>query len=144
MAKQSHNKMAHDHRSYSDHDLTKNQNLVMRALSSADGPLSAYSILDELRDEGFRAPLQVYRALEKLMEMGIVHRLESLNAFVACTHPNCDTHETTAFMICDKCGNVTEISNDPLAKELTKIADKSSFVLKKSTIELRGLCAPCQ
>ena len=70
-------------------DLTKNQTLVMGALSQAKGPLSAYTILDELRDDGFRAPLQVYRALEKLVELGLVHRLESLNAFVACQHTSC-------------------------------------------------------
>ena len=58
-------------------DLTKNQKLVMGALSNANGPLSAYTILDELREHGFRAPLQVYRALEKLVELGLVHRLES-------------------------------------------------------------------
>jgi Fur family zinc uptake transcriptional regulator len=63
-------------------DLTKNQSLVMGALSQANGPLSAYTILDELREHGFRAPLQVYRALEKVVEFGLVHRLESLNAFV--------------------------------------------------------------
>jgi len=56
-------------------DLTKNQSLVMGALTRADGPLSAYTILDQLRDQGFRAPLQVYRALDKLVEFGMVHRL---------------------------------------------------------------------
>jgi Fur family zinc uptake transcriptional regulator len=74
-------------------DLTKNQSLVMGALTNSDGPLSAYTILDQLRDHGFRAPLQVYRALDKLVEFGLVHRLESLNAFVACRHPGCDGHE---------------------------------------------------
>ena len=68
-------------------DLTKNQSLVMSALSKAEGPLSAYSILDELRDQGFRAPLQVYRALEKLMDVGLVHRLESLLVLYSMTGP---------------------------------------------------------
>jgi hypothetical protein len=70
----------------------------------SERPLSAYTILDQLRDQGFRAPLQVYRALDKLVEFGLVHRLESLNAFVACRHPDCEDHETIAFMICEKCG----------------------------------------
>ena len=112
-------------------DLTKNQQLVLDALSGADGPLSAYTILDRLRERGFRAPPQVYRALDKLVELGMVHRLESLNAFVACRHPGCDTHEETiAFAICEDCGQVAEISDDALSDELSKIAGRAGFLLK--------------
>ncbi|MBO6754793.1 MAG: transcriptional repressor [Roseibium sp.] len=124
-------------------DLTKNQSLVMGALSRSDGPLSAYTILDQLRDDGFRAPLQVYRALDKLVEFGLVHRLESLNAFVACRHPGCDDHETVAFMICETCGQVNEISDNTLAKQLKRLATDAGFALKKSTVELRGICSAC-
>ncbi|MEM1048851.1 MAG: Fur family transcriptional regulator [Pseudomonadota bacterium] len=124
-------------------DLTKNQTLVFGALSEADGPLSAYTILDRLRDKGFRAPLQVYRALDKLVEFGLVHRLESLNAFVACRHPQCDSHETIAFTICDRCNQVEEITDPSLAKRLKQLADRSGFILQKSTIELRGTCQGC-
>lgn len=124
-------------------DLTKNQSLVMGALTRSEGPLSAYTILDRLRDNGFRAPLQVYRALDKLVEFGLVHRLESLNAFVACSHPGCDGDETIAFMICENCGQVNEISDDPLAKRLKQLAGEASFALKKTTIELRGICKAC-
>ncbi len=125
-------------------DLTKNQSLVMGALTKSDGPLSAYTILDQLRDDGFRAPLQVYRALDKLVEFGLVHRLESLNAFVACRHPGCDDHETIAFMICETCGLVREISDDALAKRLESLAGDAGFAPKKTTIELRGICNSCQ
>ncbi|MEM9277503.1 MAG: Fur family transcriptional regulator [Pseudomonadota bacterium] len=124
-------------------NLTKNQALVFDALSKADGPLSAYTILDVLREHGFRAPLQVYRAIDKLQELGLVHRLETLNAFVACTHPNCETHETIAFMICDTCGRVDEISDSMLAERLETISGKSGFSLKASTVELRGSCGKC-
>ena len=125
-------------------DLTKNQSLVMGTLSQSEGPLSAYTILDQLRDHGFRAPLQVYRALDKLVEFGLVHRLESLNAFVACRHPGCDDHETIAFMICQECGQVNEISDINLAGRLKHLAAEAGFALKKSTVELRGICASCQ
>lgn len=125
-------------------DLTKNQSLVMGALTRSDGPLSAYTILDQLRDDGFRAPLQVYRALDKLVEFGMVHRLESLNAFVACRQPGCDDHETIAFMICETCGQVHEISDDDLASRLKLLAGEARFALKKTTIELRGICRSCQ
>ena len=125
-------------------DLTKNQALVMGALTRSDAPLSAYTILDQLRDDGFRAPLQVYRALDKLVEFGMVHRLESLNAFVACRHPGCDDHETIAFMICDNCGQVHELSDDALANRVELLAGEARFALKKTTVELRGICQNCQ
>lgn len=125
-------------------DLTKNQSLVMGALTKSNGPLSAYTILDQLRDDGFRAPLQVYRALDKLVEFGMVHRLESLNAFVACRHPDCDDHETIAFMICESCDYVHELSDDVLANRVELLAGKARFALKKTTIELRGICENCQ
>lgn len=125
-------------------DLTRNQSLVMGALSQSEGPLSAYTILDQLRDHGFRAPLQVYRALDKLVEFGLVHRLESLNAFVACRHPSCEDHETVVFMICETCGQVNEVSDSTLAKHLKRLAVEAGFALEKSTVELRGICANCR
>lgn len=131
----------HDHPAA---DLTKNQTLVMGALSDADGPLSAYTILDQLRNNGFRAPLQVYRALDKLVAFGMVHRLESLNAFLACRNPSCDPHTTIAFTICDQCGRVSEFSDGRLATHLNSIARAAEFRSTKSTIELRGLCSSCQ
>ncbi|MCV3242329.1 Fur family transcriptional regulator [Mesorhizobium sp. ZC-5] len=124
-------------------DLTKNQTLVLNALSRAGGPLSAYTILDQLRDEGFRAPLQVYRALEKLLERGLVHRLESLNAFVACAHDHDHAHGLTAFAICEKCGQVSEFSDEVVEKRLKDWAGKSGFHATKTTIEIRGDCANC-
>ena len=123
--------------------LTRNQALVFGALEQADGPLSAYSILDQLRGDGFRAPLQVYRALDKLMEAGLVHRLESLNAFVACRQPGCDTHEMTAFMICDGCGTVAEVVDHDLAGRLHAIAGHDGFALRSAAVELRGTCHDC-
>ncbi len=124
-------------------DLTKNQTLVLNALSRAGGPLSAYTILDQLRGEGFRAPLQVYRALEKLLERGLVHRLESLNAFVACAHDHDHAHGLTAFAICEKCGQVSEFSDEVVEERLKDWAGKSGFHATKTTIEIRGDCANC-
>lgn len=123
--------------------LTKNQSLVMDELSKAGGPLGAYTILDQLRDRGFRAPLQVYRALDKLVEAGLVHKLESLNAFVACRLPGCEGHETTAFMICESCGQTIEITDTALARRLKILARETEFALQEATIELRGICRGC-
>ncbi len=124
--------------------LTKNQTLVFGALSDADGPLSAYAILDRLRDHGFRAPLQVYRALDKLMALGLIHRLESLNSFVACRHPKCEGRESVVFEICEICGKVSELADDPLEKQIKKLAHKDGFTVTACTIELRGNCRACR
>jgi Fur family transcriptional regulator, zinc uptake regulator len=124
--------------------LTRNEQLVFGELENASMPLSAYTILDGLRPEGMRAPLQIYRALEKLVALGKVHKLESLNAFVACSHPHCGAHSISAFGICDKCEAVFEIADDGLSAVLQKLAKANSFVSKRAVIELRGLCASCQ
>jgi Fur family zinc uptake transcriptional regulator len=130
--------MAHAHP-----DLTKNQALVFGKLSDASGPLTAYALLDDLREKGFRAPLQVYRALDKLVDYGLVHRLESLNAFVACRHKGCADHKTAAFAICETCGNVQEFSPDRAMEDLLKWTKDQEFKLSRTTIELRGLCKVC-
>lgn len=125
------------------HDLTRNQTLVLNALTATEGPVSAYSLLDRLREHGFRAPLQVYRALEKLIELGLVHRLESLNSFVACAHPHDHRHGIVGFAICGTCGQVDEFSEAAVEKRLRGWANEHSFQLSKTTIELRGTCAEC-
>ena len=124
-------------------NLTKNQSMVMAVLSRANEPLSAYSILDQLRGRGLRAPLQIYRALDKLVEFGMVHRLESMNAFVACRHPDCESETMVAFIICGSCGEVSEIPNDGLDSQLQNLARSAGFHLKKSTVELFGECKSC-
>ncbi len=128
-------------------DLTKNQTLVLDALTRVEGPASAYLLLDRLREHGFRAPLQVYRALEKLIEYGLVHRLESLNSFVACAHPHehahGQRHGLVAFAICENCGQVDEFSDATVEKRLRGWANDHSFRLAKTTIEMRGTCANC-
>ena len=127
--------------------LTKNQLHVLEKLERASGPLSAYTLLDQLREHGFRAPLQVYRALDTLMKAGFVHRLESLNAFVACAdkddHGHVHDHGMTAFAICDKCGQVTELSDDAIAHRLGDWVGSTGFVAKKAVLEFRGTCGKC-
>jgi Fur family transcriptional regulator, zinc uptake regulator len=132
--------MAHDHGG----DLTRNQGLVMQTLEHAQNPLSAYDILDKLRDEGLRAPLQVYRALDKLVERGLAHRLESLNAFVACADAHCHKSGTIAFAICADCGKVDEFSDEMVKERLGAWAQDAQFKLARTTIELRGQCKACQ
>jgi len=126
--------------------LTKNQALVLGALKAAASPKSAYDILDDLRGDGFRAPLQVYRALEKLTEFGLVHRLESLNAFVACADPHDHAgheHGITAFAICEDCGTVTEFHDQGIEGRLQAWQSAEHFKPAKTTIEIRGHCKDC-
>lgn len=124
-------------------DLTRNQELVLGALAHSDAPLSAYDILDRVRADGIKAPLQVYRALEKLTERGLAHRLESLNAFVCCADAHCHEAGTIAFAICDKCGRVEEFAEQSVEHKLIEWSKSSQFVPSRMTIELRGLCRDC-
>ncbi len=126
--------------------LTKNQQLVFDVLKSSKTPRSAYDILDDLREEGLRAPLQVYRALDKLVELELVHRLESVNAFVACRHDHDDHLHNgfCAFAICSECGTVTEFSNDIISHQLDDWAAQTNFQVQSTTLEIRGLCATCR
>ncbi len=123
--------------------LTKNQLCVLERLESATGPLSAYTLLDQLREKGFRAPLQVYRALDSLIKGGFVHRLESLNAFVACSEPHDHDHGMAAFAICDRCGQVAELSDHAIEHQLDAWVRSTGFASKKAVLEFRGTCGKC-
>lgn len=121
--------------------LTANHRRVFDALRASDRPLTAYEILDRLRDAGITAPPTVYRALQRLIRDGLAHRLESLNAFVACAHPSHDC--AAAFAICDSCGLVTEIADSGLDRHLVAWARQTTFTVDSMTVELRGRCAAC-
>ena len=125
-------------------DLTRNQELVLGTLAHATSPLSAYDILDRLRDDGLRAPLQIYRALEKLTERRLAHRLESLSAFVACTDAQCHrVARVVTFVICETCGHVEELADAIVEERLGALSGTAGFVPRRTTIELRGLCKNC-
>lgn len=124
-------------------DLTRNQTLVLDRLERSEGPLSAYALLDQLRDDGFRAPLQVYRALDTLMKSGLVHRLESINSFVACHGHHHHDHGITGFAICETCGQVTEFTDPVVSERLEAWAQATGFKASKAAIELRGTCGKC-
>ena len=125
-------------------ELSNNERLVMDVLGRENSPKSAYMILDELRGSGFRAPLQVYRALEKLISMGRVHRLESLNAFIACNHISCENTGGTAFVICSRCEHVQEVCDDSVSLFLSGLTKKTKFKASKTSIELHGICDACE
>ena len=103
---------------------------VLQALLSSHRPLGAYEVIDELAKSMPRpAPITVYRALDFLMENGLVHRIESRNAFLACAHDHDET-SMVAFLICDHCGSVGEIPAAPVAQSLNAAARASGFRAK--------------
>ena len=124
--------------------LSKNQQIVLNIIEKAKGPLKAYSILHNVQKKGIKAPLQVYRALEKLIRLGKIHKVESRNAFVACKNSNCKISKATAFSICETCEKVTEISNQKLSKYLKNFHDKTGMTYKKYNLEFFGLCTNCR
>ena len=124
--------------------LTKNQQIVLDLVEKSSEPLKAYSILFNVQKKGLKAPLQVYRALDKLVEIGKIHKIESRNAFVACKNSNCVVSNATAFSICEGCEKVTEIINSKLSKYLGNFEDNSGMKYSKYNLEFFGLCKKCK
>lgn len=129
---------------HSKQDLTRNQAAVLDVLKRKHKPMGAYAILAELRDSGIAHPPTVYRALDQLIEIGLIHKIESLNAFVTCSHA--DHHHTSpvALLVCKDCGQVEEIEmGQDFALMKHHVAQKG-FSMDQALIELVGHCGPCQ
>jgi Fur family zinc uptake transcriptional regulator len=115
--------------------------MIADALRGVGRPVSAYELIEELRDKASLAPQTVYRSLDRLIADGQAHRLESINAFVACCHPS---HESAAvFAICNDCGTVSEFDEPAAIERLGAWARKSKFAVERMTLELRGRCRAC-
>lgn len=120
--------------------LTPIRRRVLEILLEAHTALGAYDVLARLNDEGLGSkPPVAYRALQFLVTQGLAHRIEALNAFVACTHP--ETAHDPAFMICRSCGTVAEA--DVQSAMLGTTARQSGFVIEQTVIEAQGLCPDC-
>ena len=124
--------------------LTKNQQIVLNLVEKSTQPLKAYSILFNVQKKGIKAPLQVYRALDKLVEIGKIHKIESRNAFIACQDSSCQISKATAFSICESCEKVTEINNSKLSKYLKNFKDNSGMKYSKYNLEFFGVCKKCK
>ena len=122
--------------------LSRNQSEILSCLRKAKEPMSAYAILDRVRTAGISHPPTVYRALNDLMRKGMVHRLESRSAFIACGHGGCDGK--FAFAICRQCGKVVEIplTNEDQAALLALVPDE--IAPEQVTLEIAGLCEACR
>ena len=114
---------------------------VFEFLLRSHKPLGAYEVLDLLRQEGFAStPPIAYRVLDFLVAQGFVHRIQGLNAFVACSHPG--SSHSPAFIICRKCEKVAEISAKDKQINLIK-SSVYDFIVEKTTIEILGVCISC-
>ncbi len=122
--------------------LSRNQGQVLAALRKAKEPLSAYSILDRVRSSGISHPPTVYRALNELIQLGMVHRLESRSAFVACGHGACDGK--AAFAICRKCQMVVEIPLSHKDERMLLALSPRDIAPEQITLEIAGLCEACR
>ncbi len=123
--------------------LTSRRRQVLEILLASHQPIGAYDILAELNrnDIGERiAPPIVYRALEFLMAEGLIHRIESRNAFISCMQPG---HQSTAqFLICQDCEQVAELES--IDSGLLSAAKDLGFAVDHSVVEITGICAECQ
>ena len=123
--------------------LTKNQQTVLDILESAKEPLKAYAILFDTQKKGIKAPLQVYRALDKLIEIGKVHKIESKNSYIACKHKSCDAGTSTSFLICEICDLVTELKKN-VSSYFSKQSAEVNFSYSKHNLEIYGICNNCK
>ncbi|TJT25063.1 zinc uptake transcriptional repressor Zur, partial [Escherichia coli] len=123
--------------------LTPQRLEVLRLMSLQDGAISAYDLLDLLREAEPQAkPPTVYRALEFLLEQGFVHKVESTNSYVLCHLFDQPTH-TSAMFICDRCGAVKEECAEGVEDIMHTLAAKMGFALRHNVIEAHGLCSAC-
>jgi len=123
--------------------LTPIRREVLAALLVSHRPLGAYEIMERLAPRGPRpAPITVYRALDFLRENGLVHRIESRNAFVACVHAHA-AGDLVVFLLCDTCGTVGEASSAEVASKLKAAARSAGFTPKSPVIEISGICTHC-
>ncbi|MEP1768125.1 MAG: transcriptional repressor [Sulfitobacter sp.] len=115
---------------------------VLEILLQQHRALGAYAILDKLREDGFGSqPPVAYRALDFLVTNGLAHKIERLNAFIACGHPN-HSH-TPAFMICRLCDAVAETHSSPARGALGEAARISGFRIERTVVEAEGVCPDC-
>ncbi|GAA3953344.1 Fur family transcriptional regulator [Allohahella marinimesophila] len=128
--------------------LTEKRKNVLKTLLASDTALSAYDIVDEYRAE-FQDSIpvmSVYRMLEVLAHENLVHKLASVNKYVACAHISCDhNHEIPQFLICDQCETVREIGvRKDIIESLQDSVSNSGFMLTSQQMELHGRCSDCQ
>lgn len=122
--------------------LTELRRRVLALMLEAEGPLTAYQLLDRLKVTRKGAvPPTIYRALDFLMEQGLIHKVERLNAFIPCTEAG--RQHPVQLLICRHCGSVTEIEDQAVAAALHHAAEREGFHPRSAVVEIEGTCAAC-
>jgi Fur family zinc uptake transcriptional regulator len=124
--------------------LTELRRAVLGLVLEADGALTAYQLLDKLKETRKNAvPATIYRTLEFLQEQKLIHRIEKLNAFIPCSEADHHHHHAAQFLICQNCGTVAEIDDHAVLHALEQAAKRQGFRPGNAVIELDGTCAAC-
>ena len=123
--------------------LTPMRRRVLQTLLSSHKPLGAYEIIEKLSGKSRPAPITIYRALDFLRDNGLVHRIESRNAFVACVHDH-GGDDLVVFLICERCGSVGEAPGGAVAEALQASSRAAGFSPKSPLIEIAGICVHCR
>ncbi len=126
-----------------EHNLSHNEKMVHKILVNSKKPLKAYSILFEIEKKGIKSPTQVYRALDKLIEFGKVHKIKSKNSYIACKNNDCMNKSSTTFLICNLCEKITEIEEEVILKQFSNICDKFNSKYSQHNLEIFGTCNTC-
>lgn len=123
--------------------LTRQRRVVLSHLLAAGRPVTAYELLDLVKAEhpGIKPP-SIYRSLDFLIEMGLVHRLDTTRSFVACEHP--EHPHAGQFLICRRCGTVVETEDLRIARAAADLGERHGFAVDTRTVELTGVCGGCQ
>ncbi len=118
---------------------------VFREIASTHGSVGAYDILDSLAEKGTRlAPISVYRSIDALMDVGAIHRLESKNSFFACRRHEHGKKGRPIFLVCERCGDVTEAPAPVIFEKINTLAADAGFHAKVKFVEVSGICASCE
>lgn len=123
--------------------LTKVRLRVLELIWQSHKPMGAYDLLGILASEGFNpAPPTVYRALDFLLDLGLIHRLHSLNAFTGCDHPT--TEHPSCFFVCEQCGQAQELADEKLQALTAQVETLLGVKVNRQLTELSGLCPACK
>ncbi|MEE2698831.1 MAG: Fur family transcriptional regulator [Pseudomonadota bacterium] len=121
---------------------TEIRRTILEMIWASHKPVKAYDLLDKLQKYMFSArPTTVYRSLDFLLENGLIHKLNSLNAYIGCTHPL--KHHDCYFLICSNCGEIEEYCDSNISDTIKINLDKNDFIPKKTSLEIEGTCNNC-
>jgi len=122
--------------------LTAIRRRILELVCSSHKAIGAYDLLDLFREEDLKAkPVTIYRALDFLIDVGLVHKIESLNAFIGCLQA--EKKHQSVILICDNCKNAYELDAGPIYQSVFEMGENIQFTPSSLTIELHGLCASC-